>query len=243
MRFFAQCSFLGTHFVGWQKQPNGTSVQGVIEERISTFLRTPVEIIGCGRTDAGVHASQYIFHFDVPESLPSDFRYRINQMLPMDIALQQIREVAEDAHARFSAIERSYQYHVHFEKDPFVQLTSLYYARGGKLDWERMQKAGEVLMGFQEFKPFCKSGSDTPHYLCDLRKANWLLDGESAVFTVTANRFLRGMVRLMVGTMLQVGNGSLGLDALRETMHEQRPLKQAESVPAHGLHLVDVRYP
>jgi len=242
MRRFVTCSFLGTHYVGWQVQPNGTSVQGVLEEALSTILRDNIEIVGCGRTDAGVHARNYVFHFDSEADVPENVLYKLNRYLPEDIALQSMREAGEEEHARFSAVSRTYNYYLSLNKDPFRKETSLYYPYPDPPDWQLMNKAGELLCQYNEFKPFCKAGSDTPHYLCDMTKANWEYTETDAIFTITANRFLRGMVRLIVGMMLQVGRGQMTLEELKGIMESQSALSKPESVAAHGLHLVDVEY-
>ena len=243
MRFIVESSFLGTSYVGWQKQPDQVSVQSVLEGELSTCLRIPVEITGCGRTDSGVHARQYYFHFDHGEMPPDDLIYRLNKMLPADIALHAIWRVSDDGHARFSAVQRSYRYHLNFKKDPFNTHTSLHYPYADNLDFDKMLEAGEMLLEYQEFRPFCKTGSDTPHYLCTLSEARWDRSGNKATFTITSNRFLRGMVRLVVGMMLQVGRDAILLDDLRKAMESQRPLKRADSAPAHGLYLTSVQYP
>ena len=242
MRYFVECAFLGTNYVGWQKQPNGISVQSVIEEKMSTFLRSDIEVTGCGRTDAGVHAPYYVFHFD-HDDLPEDLLFRLNQMLPEDIAFRSVRQVSDDAHARYAAIERSYQYALTFIKDPFHLQTRCYYPQGDRLDFDLLDQACALLKEYQAFKPFCKTGSDTPHYLCDLREASWERSDTGATFTITANRFLRGMVRLIVGMMLNVGRGQLSWEEVKTALETQEPLPRADSAAAHGLHLTRVHYP
>lgn len=242
MRYLVHCSFLGTNYVGWQIQPNGTSVQGTLEEAFSTILRDKIDIVGCGRTDAGVHAQNYVFHFDTDAGIPENLLYKLNRYLPDDIALQSMREVGEDMHARFTATSRSYKYYLTLEKDPFRTETAMYYPYPDPPDWGLMNEAGRLLCQYKEFKPFCKAGSDTPHYLCDMTLAHWDYTDVDAVFTITANRFLRGMVRLIVGTMLQVGRGQMTLNELRQVMDAQVALDKPESVVAHGLHLVRIEY-
>jgi tRNA pseudouridine38-40 synthase len=217
-------------------------VQGVLEEAFSTILRDKIEIVGCGRTDAGVHAEQYVFHFDTDVMTPENLLYKLNRYLPQDIALQSMSEVGEDRHARFSATSRSYKYYLTMVKDPFRTETAMYYPYPDPPDWDLMNKAGKLLCHYKEFKPFCKVGSDTPHYLCDMTRAHWEYTDTDAVFTITANRFLRGMVRLIVGTMLQIGRGQMSLEELQETMSSQRPLEKPESVSPNGLHLVSIEY-
>ena len=229
-------------YAGWQRQPNALSVQQCIEETITTFLGTPTTITGCGRTDAGVHASQYVFHFDTESTIPPDFMYRINRMLPVAIAILDVRQVAVDLHARFSATSRSYTYHVTFAKDPFSQDTAYYYPYPAPLDIALINQATDLIRQASAFKPFCKTGSDTPHFLCDVTEAKWEINAIGATFHITANRFLRGMVRLIVGTLLNVGRGKIKIEELRIALESQQSLTLAESAPAHGLFLTEVRY-
>ena len=242
VRYFIEASFLGTNYVGWQRQPNGLSVQEVIENSISTVLRKEIQIVGCGRTDAGVHAQQYFFHFDTEERLPEGFMFKLNRFMPNDIAFYDVKLVEDDMHARFSAISRSYTYYLSLRKEPLRQHIAFEQRYAGDLDFDLMNEAGTILKEYQEFKTFCKQGSDTPHYLCDLTKASWSHDQNSATFEISANRFLRGMVRLIVGMMLQVGRHQLSLVELRKALDDQVQLKKSESAPAHGLHLTNVEY-
>lgn len=242
VRYFAEISFLGTNFVGWQRQPNGLSVQEVVEDTLSTILREAVPVVGCGRTDAGVHAQKFVLHFDTDQHHNEQWLYKFNRVSGPDIAFRQVWEVGDDMHARFSAKSRSYKYYLSLVKDPLHQQISTRHIATSDLDFEMMNKAGELLRNYNEFKPFCKSGSDTPHYLCDMTEAEWTFDKVSATFTISANRFLRGMVRLIVGTMLQIGNNKLSLDEFTQIMETQSPLLKPESVAAQGLHLVDVVY-
>ena len=242
MRYFVEAAFLGTKYVGWQRQPNGLSVQEVIESSISTVLRNETQIVGCGRTDAGVHAQQYFFHFDAEEELPEGFMFKLNRFMPDDIAFYDVKLVDDDMHARFSAISRSYKYNLSLRKEPLRQHIAHEYRYPGELDFDLMNEAGEMLKERKEFKTFCKKGSDTPHYLCDVTEASWSCNQHSATFEISANRFLRGMVRLIVGMMLQVGRHQLSLAALRQALDDQVQLKKSESAPAHGLHLVEIRY-
>ena len=242
MRYFVEASFLGTKFVGWQRQPNGLSVQQAIEEALSTLLRSEIQVTGCGRTDAGVHAQKYVFHFDVEAPLPERFLGKVNRFIDDDIAFKTISEVSDDMHARFSAKSRSYKYYLSIVKEPLRQHISYRYPFPDALDFERMNEAGQLLTEFNEFKTFCKTGSDTPHYLCDLTQAEWTYSSCRATFTISANRFLRGMVRLIVGAMIQVGRHELSLEDLNAAIQLQTPLSKAESAPAHGLHLTEIQY-
>jgi tRNA pseudouridine38-40 synthase len=242
MRYFINCSYLGTNYVGWQRQPNGESVQGVIEQAFATMLREKIEIVGCGRTDAGVHASNYIFHVDVQEQLAEGFLRKMNRFLPGDIAFNSIQSVSDEMHARYSAKERSYEYYLSLAKDPFRQQTAYYFPYPDHPDFDVMNQVGEMLMRYNDFSTFCKTGTDTPHFLCDLTYARWHVDGDSATFRITANRFLRGMVRLIVGAMLRTGRGASSFEEIEQAMKAQRPLAKSESAPGHGLHLVEIKY-
>jgi len=243
MRYFAEISFDGTNYVGWQHQSNGRSVQSTIEEILSKVLQTGIDVVGCGRTDAGVHASQFIIHFDTEEeSLDDHFAVKLNRMLPADIAVRSIRKVDGDAHARHSALTRSYRYVLITQKDPFRRQTAWLYPFAKILDSELMQNISNKLMAYEEFKPFCKTGSDTPHYKCVLSQAEWTFTEQQIFFDITANRFLRGMVRLIVGTMLMVGRGKLNADEVLDAMNNQQPLPVSESAPPHALFLSRVTY-
>ena len=243
MRLLVECAYDGTNYVGWQVQPNGVSVQQVIQEGLSTILREEIEVVGCGRTDAGVHASQYYFHFDTGSTIPENLVDRINRFLPPDIAFKSIAPVDDDFHARFSATRRGYHYYMHFRKDPFQRVRSLYVHRGDELDWDLITRAAQILMEYEEFKPFCKTGSDTPHYKCSALNIEWTLEEETAIMSIRANRFLRGMVRLITGALLRIGKEEISLDQLKKAMDSQTPLQRADSAPGHALFLSHVQYP
>jgi tRNA pseudouridine38-40 synthase len=243
MRFRLVCSYLGTHFSGWQKQPGDKTVQQAVEEAISTILREPVEVTGCGRTDAGVHAKNYVAHFDANlDSLPSTALYQVNAILPFDIAIHSIEPTQGDFHARFDAKERTYRYYLHFEKDPFVQAQSFYFPFKRDINFELLDAAAQLLKEYEQFKPFCKTGSDVDHYIVYLKEAKWEMQDNRAVFTIRANRFLRGMVRLVVGTTLNVAMGKISLLELKQCMDTQSQIPKAWSVPAEGLFLEQIQY-
>ncbi|HMX41254.1 MAG TPA: tRNA pseudouridine synthase A [Saprospiraceae bacterium] len=243
-RHFLSLAYLGTRYSGWQVQPNAASVQGQLETALSTLLRQPISVTGCGRTDAGVHARHYVAHFDAQGDLPPTFLIQVNGLLPHDVAVQDCWPVAPEAHARFDALQRSYEYHISLRKDPFSAQTAWFFHQHHRADWAAVQEAADVMSRFSAFFPFCKTHSDAEHYDCRMYAANWvLLPAEGRwVFQVSANRFLRGMVRLMVGACLHVGLGKLSLDALRHALDTQTPLPRNWSVPAHGLSLTGVRY-
>jgi len=243
-RYFLDLAYRGTRYSGWQVQPNAPSVQAALQTALSTLLRQPVEVVGCGRTDAGVHARQYVAHFDAEGDLPPTFLIQMNGLLPHDVAVYGCRLVAGSAHARFDAWERSYEYHIALRKDPFTTDTTWFFPQHQRLDVEKMQQTAQLLLRYEAFFPFCKTHSDAEHYRCELRRAEWQHWPEQhrLVFCVTANRFLRGMVRLMVGACLNVGSGKIQMDDVREALDEQKMLKRSWSVPPEGLFLTAIKY-
>lgn len=245
MRYFAELAYNGTNYVGWQSQPGQVSVQGTIEAALSTILNTPIEVVGCGRTDAGVHAKQYFLHFDFNGAFPRGFDRRINKFLPPDIAIYRFIEVAPEAHARFDAAHRAYEYHIDFRKNPFGKDTRYFFPFASQLDRALLQEAAQLLLEFKEFYPFCKSNTDVKTMRCDLRRAEWIIDREAQnmVFHIAADRFLRGMVRLIVGMCLNVALGKLDLPDVRTALEEQVRLPKSLSAPPDGLYLTDIRYP
>lgn len=245
LRYFLTLSYRGTRYAGWQSQPNATSVQSVIEAAMSTVARENIAVTGCGRTDAGVHARYYVAHFDAQNHLPRTFLQGVNSLLPDDIAVHELRQVAASAHARYDACERSYEYHIALCKDPFTTDLAWHYPQHALLNFEKMQAMAFMLPQFEAFAPFCKSDSGLEHFRCRLKSAIWEMkpDEHRWVFHISANRFLRGMVRLIVGASIRVGRGQLLLEELRDALEQQIPLKKSLSAPPHGLFLTDVRYP
>lgn len=243
MRYFAELAYNGTSYSGWQMQPNSESVQAVIQNAFSTILGTAIEFVGCGRTDAGVHASQYFAHFDFEGTFPASFLHRVNKLLPKDIVIYHIFEVKPDAHARFDAYQRSYEYHITFIKNPFQTQTAYFYPFTQKPDFDKMQAAAHLLLAYREFQPFCKSNHDAKTLQCDLTLSEWVLINENKwVFHITSNRFLRGMVRLIVGMCLNVGLEKVSLEEVKEALENQSLLKKSWSVPPEGLFLTEVKY-
>lgn len=245
MRYFLTLSYRGTRYAGWQVQPNALSVQAVLEESLGTLLNQKIEITGCGRTDAGVHARYYVAHLDLDKSLPGNFLHRANSLLPEDVAIHGIRQVAAEAHARFDAYERSYEYHLSLRKNPFSTDTAWHYPMYSRLDFEKMQAMVALLPQYEAFFPFCKSDSGLEHFNCAVKKAFWEKhpEGDRWIFHIAANRFLRGMVRLIVGASIQVGRGQLDISDIKAALEEQKNLKKSLSVPPQGLFLTDVKYP
>lgn len=242
MRYFIQFSYNGKAYHGWQNQPNAITVQQVLEEAISTLLRMKVSLMGAGRTDAGVHARQMYAHFEGPEiTNNSDLIYRINALLPDDVAVQKIFEVKTDAHARFDAISRTYEYWITKDKNPFYTDFAHYVKQ--PLDIVKMNEAASLLMEYKDFECFSKSNTDVYTYLCDIKEAEWLKNDEVLMFSITADRFLRNMVRAIVGTLLDVGIGKSNLDNVKAIINSKDRSKAGTSVPAKALYLTNISYP
>jgi tRNA pseudouridine38-40 synthase len=242
-RYFVQLSFLGTAYFGWQVQPGKNTVQKVLEECFSLFLRQKIPVTGAGRTDTGVHASCFVAHFEVEELpySPEDMVHKLNSFLPEDIALQKIWQVPADAHARFSAISRTYQYIISRVKDPFLTGTSMRYLL--PLEITRMNEAAALLKDYSDFTSFCKLHSDVKTNFCRVLEAKWESTGSQLVFTITADRFLRNMVRAIAGTLIEVGKGKLSVDEFRAVIEKRDRCAAGTSVPARGLFLTRIQYP
>lgn len=243
MRYFAELGYKGTSYRGWQRQADSPSVQGAIEHALSTLLRAEIPITGAGRTDTGVHASYYVAHFDMPVETddPASFLYHLNSILPHDIAIYSLTPVAEDAHARFDAVEREYKYYVARYKDPFRRDTAWIYLP--HLDVESMNLAAESLLSAEDFTTFSKLHSGNKTNICKVSRAVWERTEEGLVFTIRADRFLRNMVRSIVGTLVDVGRGKISPDEFSDILASQDRSLASGSAPAQGLFLNDVRYP
>ena len=242
-RYFMELSYKGTHYFGWQVQPGQLSVQEVLETRFSLFFRRPVAVTGAGRTDTGVHAGYYVAHFEV-DDLPfsaADVVYKLNRFLPADIALHSIWEVPSDAHARFSAISRTYTYSVSLHKDPFTADSAWYCP--WPLDLPKMNAAAQILLHHTDFTSFSKLHSDVKTNLCRVGEARWEEVGARLCFTITADRFLRNMVRAVVGTLVDTGRGKTGVQDFEEIILRKDRSAAGTSAPAHGLSLTGIRYP
>ncbi len=243
MRYFITLSFDGTDYHGWQVQPGAVSVQGMLNQALQRLFGPQTSCVGAGRTDAGVHAAMMVAHFDVPQPIDAaQTAYRLGRMLPPDIAIQEVRPVADDAHARFSATSRTYHYYVTTRKDPFRR----HYAMRlpWMLDFERMNEAAELLLDITDFTSFAKLGGDQKTNICHLRYARWkkMEDGVWR-FEICADRFLRNMVRAIVGTLIEVGRGRIAPADMLHIIAAHDRCAAGESVPACGLFLVDVGYP
>ena len=241
-RYFIWLSYDGTNYHGWQVQPNGISVQGELQRVLSTLLRQDISITGAGRTDAGVHARVMAAHFEIEADIDcKQLAYKMNRMLPQDIVVDRIEEVSLDMHARFSATERTYHYYIHTRKSPFERhyACEIHYP----LDFEKMNEAGRILTTYEDFGAFCKAHSDVKTTLCNVTRAEWIQTGDTTwYFVITANRFLRNMVRAVVGTLVDVGRGRLSLDEFRSVIEGKRRSDAGESMPGNALFLEDVKY-
>lgn len=270
-RYFIELAYDGTHYHGWQIQPNAVTVQEVLNEKLSIILRQPIETLGCGRTDTGVHATEFFAHFDVAivnsqESIVESplgmdekqgttneaaINYRLwtmdskirglNSILPKDIAVKNIIPVAADAHARFDATLRSYEYHIHFNKDPFKNGYS--WELRDRPDVELMNIAASIIMEYTDFGCFSKSNTQVKTNICKISNARWEVAGDGIVFKISADRFLRNMVRAIVGTLLMVGKHEIEPDDVRTIIESKNRSNAGTSVPACGLYLTEVKYP
>ena len=239
-----ELAYSGEAYNGWQRQPNAPSVQAALEERLSKLLGTPTEIVGAGRTDTGVHASHYVAHFDSPREItkPADFCYHLNAMLPADIAVSTVYRVNPSAHARFDALAREYHYHIILGKDPFRRRNSWQYH--GTLNVEEMNRAAECLLTERDFTSFAKLNSNNHTNICRVMTAQWERVGErELMFRIRADRFLRNMVRAIVGTLVDVGRGKITAERFGEIVRARNLSLSSSSAPAAGLHLADVEYP
>lgn len=241
-RHFIHLAYNGTAYCGWQTQPDLPTVQLTLEQTLSTLLRQPIAVVGCGRTDTGVHASDFYAHFDADAGFDREnVVFKLNNMLPTDIAIFDIFPVADNAHARFDATARTYQYHVSDRRLPFSQ--GLYTRIWFQPDIDLMNRAAEVLMEYDDFTSFAKLHTQVKTNICHLTKARWDEVGEEWVFTIRSNRFLRNMVRSVTGTLLDVGRGKLTIDGLREIIERKDRCAAGVSMPACGLFLTKVEYP
>lgn len=245
MRYFLELSYHGARYGGWQRQPNAPSIQETLEDTLAIILRGQVPLTGCGRTDAGVHAQGYFAHLDLETTPPPDLIYRLNRLLPEDIAVQALHRVPEQAHARFDAFQRRYRYRILLGKDPFLHNQAWWLPQATPPDLAKLNQAASLLLEYKDFAPFCKTGTDATTRRCDLRESFWLRspDGRELVYWVTSDRFLRGMIRLIVGMCLRVAAGKTTLEEVRRALETQQPLPGSESVPPDGLTLMEVRYP
>lgn len=242
MRYFVEIAYNGKNYHGWQIQPDAMSVQQVIEEGLSLLMREPIKVTGAGRTDTGVHARQLFAHFDTGQSVDTEsLHFRLNSYLPKDISVQGIRPVQADAHARFDAFQRSYEYHIITTKDPFRE--SFAYRVHKTPDVDLMNAVAKCLLSHNDFQCFSRSKTDVKTYHCKVIKAQWKWNGPVLIFSISADRFLRNMVRAIVGTLLEVGYGKMTEAQFQQLLDSKDRTQAGPSAPAHGLYLTRVHYP
>ena len=244
-RYFVELSYDGAAYCGWQRQPDAPTVQQALEKALSTLLRQDVEVVGAGRTDTGVNASYYVAHFDCESGVKdcAQLVYKLNLILPQDIAVKAVREVCEQAHARFDAVEREYTYYISQRKNPFRRFSAWqYYVQ---LDMERMNEAAATLLEYDDFTSFAKLNSNNKTNICRVVKAEWRRaegDDDLLIFTIRADRFLRNMIRAIVGTLVDVGRGRYTVEEFRDILHSRDLSRSSAGAPAQGLFLSDVKY-
>lgn len=241
-RYFLYLKYDGTAYHGWQVQPNSRTVQEELQRALSTVLREEVSVTGAGRTDTGVHARMMVAHFDTCRDVDcTQLVYKLNRLLPRDMSADRLIPVSGDAHARFSALSRTYHYYIHLRKDPFLRAYSceLFYS----LDFDKMNRAAAMLLEHDDFAAFCKSNSDAKTTLCRVTEAQWVRDGEYQWhFVITANRFLRNMVRAVVGTLVDVGRGRVSVEGFRQIINGGCRSDAGESMPGNALFLENIEY-
>ena len=242
MRYFFEIAYNGRNYAGWQSQTNAIGVQSVVEGVLSKMLRSETQIVASGRTDTGVHCRQQFFHVDIEKGFDRDeLLHRINSFLPRDIVINRIGTVKADASARYNAVERTYQYMITRTKNPFLEGLAWHYFK--PVDLDAMNTAAALLIGEQDFECFSKVKTDVNHFICAIKHAQWTKRGELLEFEITANRFLRGMVRAIVGTLLDVGTGKTSVDQFQLIIRSRDRKKAGANVPPYGLYLTRVKYP
>ncbi|MEO9805501.1 MAG: tRNA pseudouridine(38-40) synthase TruA [Reichenbachiella sp.] len=242
MRYFVDISYDGSSYHGWQIQNNARTVQGVLNEALSTILRTDISSIGSGRTDTGVHAIMQMVHFDHEKEIDADqLMAKLNSLLPKDIAINHLMRVKESASARFDAMSRGYVYKMHKHKSPFKEGQSYHFNQS--LDLEQMNLCCDLIKKWEDFEAMSKVKTEVNNFNCEIFNANWEKHNDGTHFHVSANRFLRGMVRALVGTMLEVGQARMSISDFQKVLESKDRKKAGRSVPAHGLYLRDITYP
>lgn len=242
MRYFIKFAYNGTNYHGWQYQPNASSVQETLNKVFSTLLQEDIDIMGAGRTDAGVHAKQMFGHFDSEKKIDvPTFIHKANSFLPKDIVIYDIIPVHEEAHARFDATSRTYHYHISTYKNVFNK--ELAWQFGQSLDVAAMNEAAGLLLGYTDFKCFSKSNTDVNTYNCKITEAFWTIKKEELIFTISADRFLRNMVRAIVGTLINIGLHKITIPDFIQIIEDRNRENAGFSVPAHGLYLTQITYP
>jgi tRNA pseudouridine38-40 synthase len=240
-RYFLEVSYIGTNYAGFQIQKNALTVQSEIEKALGILLRTGITLTGSSRTDAGVHAFQNYFHFDFAENLSTAIIYNLNAILPGDIAIINLMPVKPESHCRFDAVARLYTYHIYRFKNPFLADRSYYYPYN--IDITKLQQAADLLLGYKDYTAFSKRRTQVQTYDCTITESRWRTQGDQMIYTIKGNRFLRGMVRGLVGTMLHVGKNKMQLTHFRNIIEEKNSSLVDFSVPAKGLFLNEVIFP
>ena len=241
MRYFIELSYKGTNYHGWQIQPDASSVQEEITKALATILQEKILLVGAGRTDAGVHASQMFAHVDTVKKLTDDYVHKLNAILPNDIVIKSIKEVSDDTHARFDAVSRTYEYRILLGRDPFL-LETTWQLHQKNLQIEKMNEAANLLFKYEDFESFSKVKTDVNTFNCTIMKAVWTLEDKHLIFHIKANRFLRNMVRAIVGTLIEVGLGKKTIEDFRNIIESKKRSEAGLSVPAKGLFLTEVCY-
>ena len=241
MRYFLEVSYKGTNYSGFQSQINANTIQAEIEKAFQTLFKKRIELTGSSRTDAGVHAYQNYFHFDVPGELSSKLLYNLNAILPPDIAAKNMVRVKDDAHCRFDAINREYKYFIYKRKDPFLRDKAFYFPYA--LDLDAMKKAAGIIQEYSDFTSFSKRKTQTKTFECHIKESIWAIEGDCLVYNVVANRFLRGMVRALTATMLKLGRGRMDIQIFKNIIEARDCTLATFAVPAQGLFLINVAYP
>ena len=241
MRYFLEVSYKGTAYSGFQSQKNANTVQAEIEKAFKIILKEEIVLTGSSRTDAGVHAYQNYFHFDVNRALSSNLLYNLNAVLPADISVNSLKEVENNAHCRFDAVGREYKYFIYKKKNPFLTNSAFYFPY--RLDLEVMQAAAIIIKGYSDFTSFSKRNTQVKSFDCDIKESKWIIEGECLVYNVEANRFLRGMVRALTATMLKLGRGKIDLGTFKDIIEAKDCTLANFAVPAHGLFLINVSFP
>jgi tRNA pseudouridine38-40 synthase len=241
LRYFIELSYKGTNYHGWQIQPDASSVQEEITKALATILQEKILLVGAGRTDAGVHASQMFAHVDTVKKLTDDYVHKLNAILPNDIVIKSIKEVSDETHARFDAVSRTYEYRILLGRDPFLLETS-WQLHQKNLQIEKMNEAANLLFKYEDFESFSKVKTDVNTFNCSIMKAVWTLEDKHLIFHIKANRFLRNMVRAIVGTLIEVGLGKKTVEDFRKIIESKKRSEAGLSVPAKGLFLTEVCY-
>ncbi|KGL61879.1 tRNA pseudouridine(38-40) synthase TruA [Polaribacter sp. Hel1_85] len=241
MRYFIELSYKGTNYHGWQIQPDVISVQEKLNKAVSTIFQNKIEVVGAGRTDTGVHASQMFAHFDLDKELNGDIPHKLNSLLPSDIVVYNVFAVNDEKHARFNAVSRSYEYKIWLGRNPFL-LDFSWQIHSQNLNIDLMNDAAKLLLEYTDFQTFSKVKTDVYTYNCDVSEAVWKHEGDELIFYISANRFLRNMVRAIVGTLVDVGLGKITKDEFRKIIESKSRSNAGLSVPAKGLFLTKIKY-